>query len=152
MFSWWWNCIKCLKRWLTSIGLNKAVLFMYLLLQIIQVRCIASNTDRDNQVQLYMSLYRTATEICIRVSSLLRHLQYLYVTNCAMVKVYDHWIKVLSPDTLHPILLDLITSSYFCGYYFQGDGMNIYVPIFRSDLHWIGVWIHFIYNIDKYKE
>ena len=99
-----------------------------------------------------MSLYGAAATICIRLSSLLRHLQYAYVTVCAMVKVYDTWIQVSAPAPLHPIFLDLITSFYSCGYYFHINGMNLYVPIFRIYLHGLGVWLHCIYHVGKSTE
>ena len=99
-----------------------------------------------------MSLYGTAIVICIGHSSLLHHLQYAYVTTFAMVKVYDPWIQVSDPDPLHPIFVDLITLYYFCGYYFHGHCMNLYVPIFGSYLYWILVWLHFIYHIGKCTE
>ena len=89
-----------------------------------------------------MSLYGAAATICIRLSSLLRHLQYAYVTVCAMVKVYDTWIQVSDTSPFNPIFLGMIISYYFCGHYFHKDGMNMYVAIVGSDLYWIIVWIN----------
>ena len=85
------------------------------LLQILQVRYRTSNHEWVTQLQLHMSLYGTAIEIFIRLSFLLSHLKYAYVPTCDMVKVYDTWIQLSATDLFCPIILALITSSYFFG-------------------------------------
>ena len=125
---------------------------MYLLLNIIQVRYRTSNINSYTRVHLHVSMYGNSIVICIRLASTLRHFQYTYYTICAMVKVYYPLIQVSYPDPLHPIFLDLINLFQFCGYYFNINGMNLYVPIFGSYLHWLVLCLNSIYNIIKIME